>query len=443
MKKLIQMSCMLLFLAGMVACNSSPKETTENLALSVTSTSSINGVDGNCVAPPDWFSGTVPTPQPQDFPQGHAVTNCDFHLISWQYFLWLTEKVDGKLRFETFYTDKSIHPETKNDTYQVLDIVEQALSKGILIDQNNRAVYSNIMINDIYRDWVLTNKLYDPQVFAAFDPTADFPVGSMSLKANWKIVQPNEDVSNLYTTTADIKLLSMVNGEPRIPEENAQIQKGVEVALVGLHIAVVVEGHPEFIWATFEFDDNAPDFRAEQGMNEPVSEKDFLFYKANSTAKQTNANNAAILEFVNESNQTLTPITQVARQYVNGGGSSTNQGNIEHLNTNVKDQLVNSIWRNYFEVGAIWFNTEKGVLKPNWNPNVDSSMLAGSLQLSNSTIETFTQKVISQNECFSCHNTFAVTNVPLNKAVLPGKNANTSHILLKNYQGGGEVKRSN
>ena len=133
----------------------------------------------------------------------------------------------------------------------------------------------------------------------------------------------------------------------------------------------------------------------------------------------------------------------MARQYAQGGGNSINQENIKHLNANVIGQLssTGSIWKNYFEVGAVWFNTEMGSLKPNWNPNVDSTMLTGSLTLSNSTIETFTQKVRSQNECFSCHNTNPVTNVPLNMSVLPGKNANTSHILLKNYQGGGEVKR--
>ncbi|WP_053222988.1 hypothetical protein [Roseivirga seohaensis] len=451
MKNIVNQCFFLLLVTCLVACNSSPKEKTETLAVAASNTGGINGVDGNCVAPPEWFTGAVPTPQPQNFPQGDDVTNCDFHLISWQYFLWLTEEVNGKLRFENLYTSNAIHPETKDDTYQVLDIVEQALSKGILIDQHGRAVYSNIMINDIYRDWVLDNKLYDPEVFVDFDATADFPVGSMSLKANWKLVQPGEDVSNLYTTKADIQLLTMVDGEPRIPEDNPQIQKDVEVALIGLHIAVVVEGHPEFIWATFEFDGNAPNFKEDasgvvvQGMNDPVSDKNWLLYTANTTARKTNANNAEILEFVDESKQTLTPVTQVARQYAQGGGSSTNRGNIDHLNANAKDQLKKegSIWENYFEVGAVWFNTEKGVLKPDWNPNVDSTMVTGSLTLSNATIETFTQKVRSQNSCFSCHNTFPVTNVPLSTKVLPGKNANTSHILLKNYQGGGEVKRSN
>ncbi|WP_417600951.1 hypothetical protein [Owenweeksia hongkongensis] len=458
--KNIPNQCFLLLLAlGSVACNSSPNENTETkteneaveLATTTASSGEINGVDGNCEAPPEWFSGTVPTPQPQNFPQGNDVTNCDFHLISWQYFLWLTEEVNGKLRFESFYTNNAIHPNSKNDTNQVLDIVEQALSKGMLIDQHGRAVYSNIMINDVYRDWILDNKLYDPGVFVGFDSTANFPVGSMSLKANWKLVQPDEDVSNLYTTKANIQLLTMVDGEPRIPDNNPKVQKDVEVALIGLHIAVVVEGHPEFIWATFEFDGNAPNFKQDssgvviQGMNDPVSEKGWLLYKANTTARKTNVNNAEILRFVNEVNQTLTPVTQVARQYAQGGGSPTNRGNIDHLNANVKDQLKaeNSVWKNYFEVGAVWFNTEKGVLQPNWNPNVNSEMVTGSLTLSNATIETFTQNVRSQNSCFGCHNTFPVTNVLGSTDILPGKNANTSHILLKNYQGGGEVNRSN
>ena len=216
MRNIVNQCFFLLLVICLVACNSSPKENTETLAVAASNTGGINGVDGNCVAPPEWFTGTVPTPQPQNFPQGDDVTNCDFHLISWQYFLWLTEEVNGKLRFETFYTSNAIHPETKDDTYQVLDIVEQALSKGMLIDQHGRAVYSNIMINDVYRDWVLDNKLYDPEVFVDFDSTADFPVGSMSLKANWKLVQPGEDVGNLYTTKADIQLLTMVDGEPRI-----------------------------------------------------------------------------------------------------------------------------------------------------------------------------------------------------------------------------------
>ena len=35
--------------------------------------------------------------------------------------------------------------------------------------------------------------------------------------------------------------------------------ESVTVALIGLHVVGVVEDHPEFVWATFEHEDNAPD----------------------------------------------------------------------------------------------------------------------------------------------------------------------------------------
>jgi hypothetical protein len=438
MKKVFQISIVLLF--GLTACNTKSEKEKEPDLESEKTTAVFAANDANCVPPPSWFTGNVPEPNPEAFPPIDDVTNCDFHLISWQYFLWLTEEVDGKLRFETMYTENAIRPETKDQKSESLDIVTQALSKGVLIDQNGRAVYSNILINEIYRDWVLDNYLYINDTLENFDPNASFPVGAMSLKPTWKIVAEGEDVSNLYTKSADIELFELINGAPAIPDSDPNT-KNVEVALVGLHIAVVVEGHPEFIWASFEYDKNAPDFKMHQGMNEAVSEEDWLFYKAGTTARKTNATNAQILEFVDQSKQTISPITQVARQYKNGGGSETNQNNIENLNESVKAKLTSTVWHNYFEVGAVWFSKDNG-LNPDWAPQIDTdSIVTGSTQLSNSVIETFTQKVSSMNQCFSCHNTMPVTSVPEGVKVLPGKNANTSHILLKNYQGGGEVKR--
>lgn len=436
MKKIKQISCLLLVAISLIACKSrvpKKKEVKEKILTSFYS----GGGNSPCVAPSEWFTGNVPAPDPNFITPDSD--NCDFHLLSWQYFLWLTEEVDGKLRFETMFTNKAIRPETKNDTYHVLDIVEQALSEGMLVDQNGRAVYSSIIINDVFQDFVLENQLYDRDKMAAFDSITGFPPGSLTLKTSWKIVQPGEDTSRLYTTNSDIELLTTVNGQPRIDKTNPDIQQGVEVALLGLHVAFVPNGHDEFVWATFEFNGNAPNFKENQNINEPVSNLDWLLYKGGTIAREANTNNAGVLAFVDEAAQTLTPVTQVARQYKNGGGEVTpNQNNIEGLNGSVKNQLQNSIWKNYFEVGAIWFNNPD-LLTPNWNPNVVDSILTGSLQLSNSTIETFTQKVGSQNECFSCHNTNAKTSVPSGVSMLGGKKINLSHILLKNYIEGAEA----
>ncbi|MEP2937630.1 MAG: hypothetical protein ABJM06_09880 [Gilvibacter sp.] len=441
-----QICCLLFFTLSLIACKENKQDSYDDVTADDSNvdkelTLARTSTDAICVAPAEWFTGPVPTPDPGFITS--ASNNCDFHLLSWQYFLWLTEEVDGKLRFETMFTNKAITPEYQNDTYHVLDIVEQALSKGMLVDQNGRAVYSSIIINDVFQKFVLENKLYDRETMEAFDPNIGFPPGSLTLKTSWKIVQEGEDTSKLFTQNSDIELLTMVNGEPRIDKDNPTIQKDVEVALVGLHVAFVPDGHAEFVWATFEFDNNAPDFPKDAGLNTPISADDWLFYTANTTAQDVNTDNAGILAFKDQAAQTLTPITQVARQFKNGGGSDTNQSNITQLNASVKDSLdVGSIWRNYFEVGAVWFNAPD-LLKPDWNPNVVDSIVTGSKMLSNATIETFTQKIVSENQCFSCHNTNAMTDVPSGINMLGGKNINLSHVLLKNYIEGTEAPPSN
>ena len=396
------------------------------------------------------------SPSPVSFPEPdpHAFeskSNLAFHQISWEYFLWLTsEAEDGKLVFETMYTDAAITPESKDDTNHILGGVQQANSEGILVDRNGRAVYTTMMINDAYRDFVLDNKLYDAKSLLEFTDTTSFPVGALSLKAEWKIVADGEDTTGMYTTDAEIKLLTDDNGSIGIPE-NPETQKGVRVALVGFHIAIVVNGHPEAIWATFEHVRNAPYVADGQLRDKSVSEESYTFYAAKTEMKDCNVNGKPVLS-LDAATQKLAPINQVALQYRLGGGSSVNQNNIDQLNAKMHNRLAaDSIWRNYFEVGAVWF-VHKNVLRPNWNPNSGitlikkkripgKELITGSTKLSNSVIETFTQAIDSENECFSCHNTMSLTAVPSDKAVIPGKNVLTSHILLQNYLADSRVKR--
>lgn len=377
-------------------------------------------------------SDSFPEPDPATF---KSTSNHAFHQISWEYFLWLTSQAeDEKLVFETMYSDGAINPKSKDDTNHILGGVQQANSEGILVDRNGRAVYTTMMINDTYRDFVLDKKLYEAQALLDFPDTTSFPVGSLSLKAAWKIVADGEDTTGMYTTVAEIKLLTDDNGSIGIPE-SPDTRKDVEVALVGFHIAIVVEGHPEAIWATFEHVNNAPYVADGQRADQSVSEEDYTFYAAKTKMADSNVNGKPVLS-LDEATQRLAPVTQVALQYRLGGGSSVNQNNIDRLNATMHSRLpADSIWRNYFEVGAIWFN-KIDALNPNWNPDSDTQgLITGSTTLSNSVIETFTQAIVSQNECFSCHNTMSVTTVAPGTPVIPGKNVLTSHILLQKYLG--------
>lgn len=399
-----------------------------------------------CQAPDAWFSSAT-VPKPDDSDRGKFNSNCAFHQFSWQAFLWLTQSMkNGSLRFESLYSDAAIDPKVPTPTQHVLDGVQQADSLGIVVDQNGRAVYTNMLINDAYRKFVMDHKLYRPEGMKSAAPDLEFPNGALSLKAAWKIVGDHDDVSRFYTTTAKIALLAKVGHTVDVaPKPNVVTAK---VALVGLHIAWVVDGHPEAIWATFEHVDNAPDFKTGQEMSQPVSDKSYTFYQAGTTAQDCNVNNAALLQ-IDEKTQQLTPVTQVCRQFRTGGGDPSNVANIDVLNRSVMTRLgeKHSVWQNYKEVGAVWLSedprsaTAKKPFRPDWNPNVDSSPVLGSAQLSSSVIETFTQNKASKVQCFSCHDTMPVTDTNDVTLTLPGKDISTSHILLRKYMNNPVIKR--
>jgi len=431
-------------LISISACSKTPHEVSQKDTTADTTQIPLDAA-ATCAADASWFDGSFDPKKDADA-FGKPKILCPFHQFAWKAFIWLTGKVtDGRTRFDTLYADSAIFPDAPPG-HHVLGGVNQAGSNGILVDQNGRAVYTTMMVNDIYRDFVIEHKLYTKEGMQHAAPYLNFPPGAMSLKAAWKIVQPNEDTSGFFTTTAPVQMLSVVNDNVTIAGD-AQ-QKNLTVALVGFHIAVYVKNHPEAIWATFEQKRNAPGFVEGLSPNDPVSADSFTFYHGGTLVKDCNANNKgmnAILK-LDLATQKMQNTTQACLQFPFGTNNKTPdaQGNrkaITELNKSVHQLMPeNSVWKNYSEVGAVWFS-ETDALKPDWNPNTDESLLIGSTRLSNSTIETFTQAAPGQNECFGCHNTMALTSVPETIEVLPGKNVNTSHILLKNYIDGKVVTR--
>ncbi len=429
-----------LFLVG---CDSSGTEPTEPDA-------------GECPPPMAWLSeNPIPEPDYANFPCGYTmdgdeVSNRAFHEISWQYFLWLTEEVEEggetMLRFETMYNDASINL-SENDPAgktHILGGIQQAHSEGVLVDENKRAVYTSMMIDNTYRDFIVSNKLNDPEVLRNFSATTDFPVGSMSLKASWKIVPAGTSApKGAYTRKSTIYDVVDVNGNLMTSDVFSDPAKRTTreetVALVGFHIAVVVKDHPEFIWATFEHNDNAPDYILKNqttGTGVPSNTTE-TFYKAGTDVANCNVGNLGAIQVDPVTQQIsgyygVDATTQVYRRYQYGGGTNENQQNIEDLNKEVHQTTdARKMWQsNYSEVGAVWFN-KANALVPNWSLTVNDSIQTGSKTLSNATIETFTQDPNQPNSCFSCHNTmrYNATEGPS----IEGKNVLTSHILLKNY----------
>ena len=399
-----------------------------------------------CAAPADWFPHSqTPEQNSAGFPANPS--NCDFHQWSWNAFLWLTQDVAGEPRFEHMpangieaepgVLDALIGRSTKART---LDLIDQAGPDGIMVDLQGHPIYYSIHSDSTFGDFIKDNGLLDPETLRAFDPNEPFPVGTLTLKAAWKVVMPFEDTSTYYTRDAEVALLTTKNGKIVLSGKT----KTVKVALVGFHVAGTVAHHPEMIWATFEHLENAPDVPKpmdEMAPDEVVSHKDWTFYKAGTPFKDCNINaaGAGALE-LDEATQTLSPVTEVCRLVPYGGGEASNVADIKSLNDSVHGQLKD-VWNNYFEVGAIWFFANDG-LKPNCtfqpgslecraDPN--TPILTGSTQLSNATIETFTQAQSEQGNCFACHNTVQVTSPNTTAPSLPGMNVNISHVLLNEY----------
>lgn len=406
-----------------------------------------NSADGNCLADSNWFPHNA-TPRPVDS-AFKSISNCVFHKWSWQMFLWLTQDDNGQPRFLRMqepqsllgFTYRGLLPrKIKSNTVEPFDEFLQAGTDGIMVDHHGRGVYYSQHINSTFVDFITTRKLTDPANVRDLPPATTFPIaggkGALELKVSWMIVEEGDDVSDMFTMETEVARLINKNGAIVIDPDSIET---AEVALVGFHIGGVVAGHPEMIWATFEHKRNAPNVPPGATADTVVSQDSSIFYTGGTTYQECNVNPAISRTLkLDEATQTLSPITQVCRLFEFGSDPETqsedvktNDANISKLNASVQSG-IEGIWSNYFEVGAIWFK-DGNDLKPGLSL-ADDSLLTGSLRLSNSTIETFTQTQSVMNNCFRCHNTkqeFPPGSTELDP--LPATNLNISHAFQNIY----------
>ena len=427
--------------------------------------------DAPCTAPTEWFPKT---PAPTNS-KPNKNSECDFYKWAWQTFLYITQtesQGNGRLRFLNFDTNsqlfanasplfsnsKVLDAKKKNELILAprlekeslvgdLDAVLQAGSNGVLIDQNGRAIYYGQHINSVFVNFVKDNGYTDMTKLKNAPADQVFPKGSLELKSSWKIVALGEDASKFFTTKALVSKLITKNGKIVIDPQNTREET---VALIGLHVVGVVEGHPEFIWATFEHNDNAPPLP--EVVTDPESTlpvdttRNWTLYAKGTRASDCNRVPGkppqSPLAFVNEANQMLQPRVSVFRQFSFAGDDQ-----IKDLNESVHNQLPNnmSVWKNYTFMGAVWLNTPERDFKlginiqeadrnqikndPSIGEDPDKRILGGEREMSNTTMETFTQ---STQSCFSCHTPNAKP-VPHSEEEFPAKLIGISHVLVNAY----------
>ena len=383
----------------------------------------------DCPASASWF--TDPS-QPSEVANGLDANNCDFHQFAWQSFINSVQPAgNGELIFESWMPDygvfvpsgtsvtpwgqqpaapcsgstalaskQFVRPRTPKASGDAIDPNSSTQATGDpLYDQANQLVYYSIWMNETEYNFITGCEFYNSSCITAAPQGTALPPGSIEVKAAWRQFS-GAAPDDMYT-------IQGVVGSACTP---------VTLGLVGFHLVINTPLHPEFIWATFEHVDNAPDCSNPQ----PAPADGWSFNNPNCVANGQPC----------QTNQSGVVPTQACRVNPWGGGSSQNVANIQAINASVQSTLAGlqssnpdvykamAIWQNYEMTGNLW--TVNGQLPP--NPNVQ----AGSLANANLTMETFFQP---DGNCFTCHQ----MNGPFSGASA----ANISHLFHFPVQSGG------
>lgn len=380
-------------------------------------------------------------------------TNAIFHQWSWQKFLWLTKptyeieklKINVNGKEQPLYigeklplflnpkrlTQVSSHMDVvsqKEGASVVLKYIHQAGSSGILTTNPDYSIHkkSDTIFYSIHVDPILKNaaeKFKDSILNKTLgkDNLSSFPVGSLELKVSWvaKSAIVKDKQKDYFTTVAAIT-------------KDGITYKNTEVALLGMHVVGVVENHPEFIWATFEHDDLAPNYDWKQNKANTLADK--LLFKKGATQGIDAIKVDTITKQVKEKYKVFdlfkygVPRNKGGDFMITSQNEPVNFDNIQNINSCVKENLKD-VWKNYFYNGSIWIDTdgltkkEQAKLLVKLNDTIGNGTLGsytrGSLNCANVTMETFTQtfkndidkvNVKTLANCFSCHNAVSYTN---------------------------------
>jgi hypothetical protein len=402
-----------------------------------------------CPASREWLPNTPPPVLFQPLP--HPASECPFYRGGWQNFLIATQPdASGEPAFlsyptiDTVFQSAKPHPPNRS----VLGDVKQAGGRQILIDQNGNPIFYGIHVNQAYADFISRHQLQTQVAIMKASPRLFFPAGVVEFKSAWQIVEDGTTNDDFISVKTTVPTLSMDADHHLVEDRNTP--RMVSVRLLALHVVFTLPGHPEFVWATFEHTTIA-DVLYKAGTpanlaNQAINETDLMLDAA--TQKFEGQQTSIYRLFPASKSNTTQPDDAI---------SSLNS-NVEVLFAQAAAQLDPADQRGHYRlVGAVWmdkpefFDVDRTLENDDSSPffnqdgfaqdirdnGTDSgfSILAGEDRLSSMAMESFTQAPNDFPNCFSCHNTQAVTDrgVPLNRnggmPLLDPKLINVSHVL--------------
>ncbi|MGC4103781.1 hypothetical protein [Ferruginibacter sp.] len=411
----------IVFMLLLVYCNSNSEKD------KATYINAVLAPDSLCLVQPSWFPHTQ-TPPPMEgigspFDTS-STTNQIFHQWSLNKFLYLTKPDAGGAPL--FLNQQLVKQVTTQmnpvnippGTQLVLQDIAQAGFAGAVLrtnpsynNGNGDTVFYSIHMNPIMFNYA------DSIVKAGVSPANEltFPVGSFEMKVSWVPARaiPAAKLPMYYTATASLS------------RDGGKTFTKTTMALLGMHIVGVVQNHPEFIWATFEHSDLAPNYNWKANTASTTADK--VLFKTGSVSGiggivyDTTTKLGQPPYQVFDLFQYGVPVDSTGNYMTTSQQEPINFNNVQGINQCVQAQLQD-VWKNYFYNGSLWLNMDGTTpqqqakiidsLKQNISNGTQGSFARGSINCANVTMETFTQtfqtsiskvNVTTLANCFSCH----------------------------------------
>lgn len=290
-----------------------------------------------------------------------------------------------------------------------------------LADKNGNLVYYEILVGKDEYDYINTNGLYDASLQAAHIKQRkniaipmghDNVQGGLEIKAAWLSVSDptNPKWKKYKTSTAVIYDPVSLNCHTST------------IALVGMHIIHKTASQPQWIWATFEHKDNAPDTASIK--SDGTVDGDYTFYNNTCTVKQVPAGcktkttngiaatqtscdvNVSPAYYLDTSGNCPAYPIQVSRDFAIKDSTSNH---VASLNKAAQQMIVNanadSVFANYQLVNVLWSSAAVNDNAPPGNPPLQPLSISGetpslsTVPVANTMLETYAQGF----NCLSCH----------------------------------------
>ena len=448
------MICMIILsgLACMGGGGCTPVQPPANTNATPAATATANNTSAAPTPPPGTLGPAIPHDANfSDNPQTLAAIQHDFDVFSWQSFVALNwpampdgsadpGKIIGadgdgavvwdgyKEPYEVFLPDGStptpwgqqqlpaqcrnlgppgdkVLQMTQKVSDDVLDASGQPFGTGPLVDQQNgRYVRYEIRINRDTYDYIVQNTLYNKEGQQAFtqliqfpkgtNPSSqapDAPVGSIVIKAAWKVIDPAQgDIPGRFHKVQAYVYTRASDNPPTPPSCELKT-----VGLVGFHIAHKTASAPQWVWSTFEQVDNV-----QVGHDAPPGTKANFFdavstYPVNTPPPRPWNPNAVLPPDKRSQVKRVIPIDDATKAL-----NAQWQAWLGGVN---KD----SVWQ-YYELVSTQWPTQPNASPTGPKPAGDPAPPF----LANATLETYIQGNTPNvsSSCIMCHNNATTTN---------------------------------